>query len=147
MIYVITPHWHGTVSWNPSSCKTWTCLFCIFNITGADFLETQAYWLCWTGIIRSPHVNEGYVSNITGPTYKLRLSFVVISDVYMPIIPKKTTFTKPYFTQWMSKRPGSFEIYWVRQCLVNFTGLAGIINATLYKTEPNFTDLGHSKLT
>ena len=33
----------------------------------------------------------------------------------------------------------SFEI---RQYLVNFTGLAGIINETDYKTEPIFTGLG-----
>ena len=47
---------------------------------------------------------------------------------------------------WISKLPGSFEIHWLRQCLVNFSGLAGIINATSHKTEPIFTGLGHSKL-
>ena len=42
--------------------------------------------------------------------------------------------------------PEGFEIPWVRQYLVNFKGLAGIINATVYKTEPIFTSLGHGKL-
>ena len=42
--------------------------------------------------------------------------------------------------------PGSFEIHWVRQYLVDFIGLAGIVNATVYKTEPIITGLGHGKL-
>ena len=44
---------------------------------------------------------------------------------------------------WISKFPGSFEIHWVRQYLVNFTSLVGIVNGTVYKTEPVFTSLGH----
>ena len=39
-------------------------------------------------------------------------------------------------TRWISKLPGSFEIHSVRQFLVNFTGLAGLVNATVCKTEP-----------
>ena len=38
-------------------------------------------------------------------------------------------------TQWISKLPGSFEIHWVRQYLVNSMGVAGIVNSTVYKTE------------
>ena len=34
----------------------------------------------------------------------------------------------------------------VRRYLVNFTGAAGIVNATVYKTEPFFTDPGHGRL-
>ena len=49
-------------------------------------------------------------------------------------------------TQWISKLHRSFEIHWVRQYLVNFMGLAGIVNATVYKTEPIFTGLRHGKL-
>ena len=51
-------------------------------------------------------------------------------------------FTCPLFhlklhflsTVWLIdlKAPGSIEIHWIRQYLVNFTGLAGIVNATLY---------------
>ena len=41
VIYVITPHWHDTGSWNSSSCKTRTYLFYIANIMGADVLATQ----------------------------------------------------------------------------------------------------------
>ena len=44
--------------------------------------------------------------------------------------------------QWISKLPRSFEIHWVRQYIVNFTDLMGIVNATVYKTEPTFTSLG-----
>ena len=50
--------------------------------------------------------------------YKLLLSFMIISDVctLMSFIPDKTAFTKHCLTQ----LPGSFEIHWVRQYLVNF---------------------------
>ena len=40
------------------------------------------------------------------------------------------------------KAPGSFEIYWKREYLVNFTGLTGIVNTTVYKTETIFAGLG-----
>ena len=69
----------------------------------------------------------------TGATYALLLSFTVISDIYRSFIPHKTTFTKHCFI------PQSFEI------LVNFTGLVGIVNATVYQTEPIFTGHGHGK--
>ena len=39
-----------------------------------------------------------------------------------------------------------FEIHWVRPYLENFTGVADIVNATVLKTAPTFTGLGHSKL-
>ena len=41
--------------------------------------------------------------------------------------------------KWISKLPMSLEIHCVRQYLINITGLAGIVNATVYKTEPIFT--------
>ena len=40
----------------------------------------------------------------------------------------------------------NFEIHRVRQYLGNFTGLAGRVNANVYKTESIFTGLGHGKL-
>ena len=39
----------------------------------------------------------------TGTSYRLLLSFTVISDVYKSFIPHKTTFTKYCPTQWISK--------------------------------------------
>ena len=53
----------------------------------------------------------------------------------MSFIPNKATFIDYCLTQWISELPGSFEIHWVRQYLVNFMGLAGIVNAIVYKTE------------
>ena len=76
--------------------------------------------------------------------YKLLSSFMVTLDVYRSFIQNKTTFTKYCVTQLISKLP--FEIHWVRQYLVNFTGLAGIINTIVYKTEPIFTGHGHGNL-
>ena len=70
-------------------------------------------------------------------------NFTVISNVYMSFIPNKTTFTKNCLTQWISKLPGSFEIHWAKQYLVNFTGLMGMVNVTIYKTKPVFTGLWH----
>ena len=63
--------------------------------------------------------------------------------MYRSFILNKKTFTKYCLTQCISKLPGSFEIHWVSQYLVNFMDIAGIVNATIYKTEPSFTDLGH----
>ena len=37
--------------------------------------------------------------------------------------------------------PGCFEIHWVRHYLINLMGLVGIVNTTVYKTEPIFTGL------
>ena len=76
----------------------------------------------------------------------IKVTFVVISDVYRAFIRNKTTFTKYCLTQWISKLPGSFEIDWVRQYMVNLMGLLGIVNASVYKTELIFTGLGHGKL-
>ena len=76
----------------------------------------------------------------------LLLSFMVISDVYAPFIPSKTTFIKYCLTQWISYLPGVVKIHWVRQYLVNFTGLAGKVNVTVYKTGPILTSLGHGEL-
>ena len=59
--------------------------------------------------------------------YKLLMSFMVIWDVYRSFIPDDTTFTK-YCLTW---NPLSI----LRQYLVNFMGLMGIINTTVYKTE------------
>ena len=66
----------------------------------------------------------------TGPTHKLLLGFTVIPDVHMSFISNRTTFIKYCLTQWISKFTGSFEIHWVRQYPLNFTGLtlADIVN-------------------
>ena len=48
----------------------------------------------------------------------------------------KTTLTKYYPIQWISKLPMNFKIFWVSQYLVNSTGLVPIVTATVYNTEP-----------
>ena len=78
--------------------------------------------------------------------YKLLLLYAVISDAYKSFIANKTIFTQYCLTLWISKLPGSFEIHWARQYLVNFMALAGIINTTVYKTKPIITGLEHGKL-
>ena len=77
--------------------------------------------------------------------HTLLLSYTVILDVCRSFIPIKTTFAKYCLSKCILKLPGCFEIHWVRQYLVNFTGLAGIVSATIYKTRPFFTGVGHSK--
>ena len=77
--------------------------------------------------------------------YKLLLKFTVISNVNRSLIPNKTTPIKYCLTQWISKLPGSFEILWVRQYLVNFGALSCIVNATVYKTKPISTGLWYGK--
>ena len=60
--YVLAPDWHDT--WNPSLCKTGTCLYSTETIAwvmmGWRRKETRHqqpwYLLCWNGLNRSPHV-------------------------------------------------------------------------------------------
>ena len=73
---------------------------------------------------------------------QLTFELYSISEIYRSFIWNKTTFTKYCLTQWISKFTKRFEIYWVRQYLVTFMCVAGIINATVYKSEPFFTGSG-----
>ena len=63
----------------------------------------------------------------------------------MSFIQNKTTFTKYCLTQWISKLPESFEIHLVKQYLINFMGLAGIVDAIVYRTKSIFTGPQHDK--
>ena len=104
----------------------------IFNIMGADDLVTYGvgaladicmeyfvahwgsyhtvdeleYWICCmchvTMLVQCQKLGKIF----TGPTYKLILSFTVISDVYCSFMPNKTKFTKYCLTQWISDLPG-----------------------------------------
>ena len=65
---------------------------------------------------------------------------------YSSFIPNEIIFAKYCFTQWFSKLHGSFEIHWVRQYLVNFMSLAGIVRITVYKTKPILSALGHGNV-
>ena len=69
-----------------------------------------------------------------------------VSTGLLVLCSKQKVFMKYCLTQWISKLPGSFETHGVRQDLVNFMGVVGIVNATVYKKEPIFTDLGHGRL-
>ena len=55
-----------------------------------------------------------------------------LSHLLTQVIRNRSTFTKYCLTQCISKLPGSFEIHWVRQYLVNFAGLAGIVNTNIW---------------
>ena len=72
------------------------------------------------------HLDNIYRSEVTFELYDNLRCFHVL-------YPKKATFSKYCLTQWISKLQGSFEIHWVRQYLVNFTSLVGMINATVNK--------------
>ena len=67
----------------------------------------------------------------TVPMYKLLLSFAFISDVTNTVL--------------LSGFQRSFDIRCVRQCFVNFTGLVGIVTATVYKTKSMFISLWHDR--
>ena len=90
-------------------------------------------------------INVG--KKFTGLTYEIPLSDTVISDVYRSIFFKnKTVLTKNCLAQWILKFLRSFDIHWVWQYLVKFTGLADIVNATAYNTELILTGLEQGKL-
>ena len=63
-----------------------------------------------------------------GATVSYTMIIQKTTGVCRSFIPNKTTFMKYCLTQ-KSQLPGSFEFHWVRQNLVNFTGLAVIVNA------------------
>ena len=77
---------------------------------------------------------------------QIHFSLMIISYVYRSFIPNRTIFMKYCLTQWILNLPGSFDIHWARQYLVNFMGLTGRVNTDVYKTEPLFTGLGRGKL-
>ena len=67
----------------------------------------------------------GYFWRHAGQTDKLLLRFTVYTYVYSSFPWNAITFTEYCLTQWISKLPGSFEIHWVRQYLVNFVDPTG----------------------
>ena len=98
--------------------------------------------IMWTNAMSVSKIRKKYYSSDAQVTFKLYGHFGRLQST----IPNKTNVTKYCFTEWNSKLPRSFEIRWVRQYLVNFTGLADIVNTTVNKTEPIFTGLGRGKL-
>ena len=57
----------------------------VFGLTGVNTIDTDT------------HISLQYQklrTNLTGPTHKLLVSFMVVSDIYRPFIPNKNTFTK-----------------------------------------------------
>ena len=70
-ISIIPPHWHDTGSWNPSSCKTKSCLFHIANIMAADDLATQGTWAPSQYLIRRLYVRSRKVSKPRDWYFKL----------------------------------------------------------------------------
>ena len=103
-----------------------------------SFQQLALSLLCLTAIT----VNEPG-KRFTGQTYKLCLSFTVISDVYMSFFQIKLHILS---TALLSGFQRSFKIYWARKYLANVAVQAGKINANVYKTELFFTSLGHGKL-
>ena len=110
------------------------------------FHQQLSFWRFQTIILMWHHQCKKLGNIFAGQRYKLCSCFMVISDVYKSFIPNRNTSIWYCFTQWITKLPGSFEIHWVRQYLVNFLGLAGMINLNVYKAGPMFMGLGHSKL-
>ena len=123
-------------------CENYPISMC--NIT--THVNDHTYLLYrWLVMASSQYKKQAKISR--GPTYTLPLSFTVISDVDKSFVPHWTTFTKYCLTQWISKPPGSFEIHRVRHHQKNFTGFAGTLNATVYKTKPIYTGFRYWKLT
>ena len=84
---------------------------------------------------------------LTGPMYKLLLSFTVISEGYRSFIPNKTTFIK-YCLTLDFKPPLEFWNLLSKIVLGKFhgSGKHSKHNCLVYKTEPIFPGLRHGKL-
>ena len=72
-----------------------------------------------------------------GPMHKSPLSLTAISDVTGPLFQIRSTVLPNGF---------SFEIHPVRQYLVHFTGLVGIVISTVYKTVTIFKSIGQRQI-
>ena len=73
----------------------------------------------------------------TGPMYESFSNLTIISDVYRSFIRNKTIFTMYSLTQWISKPPpGALKSTEYASTCHNFTGIADMVNATVYR--PNF---------
>ena len=114
------------------------------------FCDTEMAWIMKI----LPHGRQSHIdrtaSKVRKNIYRSKLQDTVVLyghfQMFVGPLLKKSTFTKYCLTQWISKLLGSFEIHWVRQYMVNFMGLAGIVYPTVYKTKPIFTGFGHCKL-
>ena len=74
----------------------------------------------------------------TGPT-DIQVTFELYGHFRcLQVFSFKQSYFYQVLSQWISKLPGSLEIHWVKQHLVNFMSLAGKVNTTFHKTEPIF---------
>ena len=71
----------------------------------------------------------------TCPTYKLLLSWPLFPMSGGHLFQIKIHLICTVLLSGFQSCSGSFEIHWVRQCLVNVTDLAGIVNTAVYNTE------------
>ena len=86
--------------------------------------------LSWTriGLSQSQKLRKIFLGRLdVQVTFELYSHFRCRQALY-----SKNTFIRYCLTQWITKLLGS---HWVWQYLVNFTGLAGIANKTIYKTD------------
>ena len=84
---------------------------------------------------------------VTGWTNKMRLSFTALSDVYRPFIPHNLNLLSTVLFSWVqSSAPQELLNPLSKAVPGNITGLADIVNVTIYKTEPIVTGLGFCKL-
>ena len=128
--------------------RCWTNSQVVSNLRYHDTRVTSPCYSCFHKYIQIMYCGSAAISDASRLSlmFKLLSSFTVISDIYVSSIPNKTTFVEYCLTQCISKLLGSFEIHWVRQHLVKFMGLAGMVNAIVYKIDPFFTGLGHGEL-
>ena len=82
---------HSEFLWVGCAIKIWKRTYFLLGLVYSHLL-TSLYWTSCQGICKK----LGTLS--TGQTYKLLLSFTVISDVHRSFIPNKTTFTKSRVT-------------------------------------------------
>ena len=107
----------------------------IFHDTSWNSIKEQAFpqrliqslWRYTISKIRE-HIYRPDIQVTCGPLFQIKLH--LLSNVLLSIF----------------QGPRQFVIQWVRQYLVNFTGLVGIVNAIVYKNEPISTGLGYGQI-
>ena len=82
-IYIVPPHRHCTIRWNPSLCKTRTHLFYKISVMGTDVLATATVF---SNLISNSKI---WFSIISFPWYKLNpftnsIICTIISVIWIP---------------------------------------------------------------
>ena len=125
-------------NFNGVMVEVWEWIWNFITICGkillhSHFIMDVVKWktLATNQVVIMSKIRKNIYSSDVQVTFKLHGDFRCLQALCY----KYNNFSKYRLTQWISKLPGILKSS-VRQYLVNFRGLAGKGNTTVYRTEP-----------